>query len=150
MPTKRRKIIVSGLQGNVSCLCRTLPGAEGPSLATGADTGTPKTAHTEGPKKKNFVSVMLSGLEKKNRKGRKICDCDWNEVKGLPEHKLRGGVVTAHAEGSLRARLISMLTPADSGSPSSLHRQTGALSTRLANSGQHGLSGLVRLLPGCT
>lgn len=68
----------------------------------------------------------------------------------IPEHKLTGGVLTAHTEGSLRALLISMLNPVDSGSPSSLHKQNGLLSTRLDNSGQHGLSGFVRLLPGCT
>lgn len=59
-----------------------------------------------------------------------------------------GGVLIAHAEGSLRALVTSM--PRDSGSPSSWHRQIGLLSTRPASSGQHSWSGFVRLLPGVT
>lgn len=68
---------------------------------------------------------------------------------GIPiaAQTLTGGVLTPQAEGSFRALDISTVIPALSGSPRSWHKHTGLLSTNPASSGQHGLSGLVRLLP---
>lgn len=60
---------------------------------------------------------------------------------------LTGGVSTLQILGSLRALLISIWTPSLSGSPSNWHKQIGLLSTNPASSGQHSLSGLVKLLP---
>lgn len=71
-----------------------------------------------------------------------------NEEK-LPEHKLTEGVLTLQIVGSLRALLISSLTPYCSVIllPSSWHKQMGLLSNNPASSGQQFLSGVVKLLP---
>lgn len=57
-------------------------------------------------------------------------------------------MLTWQTFGSARARLLSTLNPYDSAAPASRsHKQTGYESTSQASSGQHGLSGLVKLLP---
>jgi len=63
---------------------------------------------------------------------------------------LTGGVETPQMEGSLKALLRSILMPMVSGFPSNSHRQMGLLSINPANSGQHPLSGFVKLLPSST
>lgn len=68
----------------------------------------------------------------------------------VQEQRLTGGVVTPQTEGSLRARVISILIPYVLFFPRSWHKQMGLLSTKPASSGQHGLSGTVTLLPSVT
>lgn len=68
----------------------------------------------------------------------------------VQEQRLTGGVLTPQTEGSLRARVISILIPYVLFFPRSLHKQMGLLSTKPASSGQHGLSGTVTLLPSVT
>lgn len=61
---------------------------------------------------------------------------------------LTGGASIWQIFGSARARSLSTLMPYDSAAPaSSSHRQMGFDSISPASSGQHGLSGLLELLP---
>lgn len=64
----------------------------------------------------------------------------------IAEQALSGGVVTPQTEGSISALLTLICIPKLFEFLSSSQRQIGWLSTSPANSGQHPLSGFVRLL----